>query len=45
MLCCVKRQAVVGAGGGCGMVTFAGVGGLVGDVLVQDLLLPARVKL
>lgn len=36
---------VVGAGGGRGMVTFAGVEGLVDDILVRDLLMAAREQL
>ena len=36
---------VVGAGGGRGMVTFAGVEGLVDDILVRDLLVAAREEL
>jgi hypothetical protein len=42
---CETASTVVGAGGGRGMVTFAGVGSPVNDNLVQDLLLSARVRL
>lgn len=36
---------VVGAGGGRGMVTFAGVEGLVDDILVRDRFMAAREQL
>lgn len=44
-LYCVRRQAVLGAGGGRGMVTFAGAGGLFDDILVGDLFKAAREEL